>query len=149
MFWNAVAKYNDAGLLVIRLGVGLGFFHYHGWQKLIGGPEAWADRGQAISLLGIRFGYTFFGFMNAFVESIGGLLFAVGLFFRPLCVLMCFNMLVAALSHYVSGRGTPGHAVKNAFLFAGIFFVGPGKYSVDEWIARRRRVRAAAPPLAA
>lgn len=30
MFWNTMEKYRDAGLLVVRLGFGLGFLFYHG-----------------------------------------------------------------------------------------------------------------------
>lgn len=138
MLWEALNRYRDEGLLILRIGFGLGFLHYHGWQKLMGGPASWARRGEAIANFGITFGYTFWGFMNAFVESIGGLMFAAGFLFRPICILAFANMVLAATSHYVSGRGTPGHAVKNAFLFLGVVFVGPGKYSVDHWIAQKR-----------
>lgn len=138
MLWNALGRYRDVGLLIVRIGFGLGFLHYHGWRKLMGGPEVWAEQGDAMAMFGITFGYPFFGFVHAFVESIGGLMFAAGFLFRPICVLAFVNMVVAATGHYVSGRGNPGHAVKNGFLFLGMFFVGPGRYSVDHWIAQRR-----------
>lgn len=135
---GAVGKVRDVGLLVVRLGFGLGFLHYHGWRKLLGGPEVWADRGEVMGLFGIHFGHTFWGFVHSLSESIGGLLFAVGLFFRPVCVLLLLNMVVASAMHYITGRGSPAHATKNAFLFAGMALVGPGRYSVDAWLARRR-----------
>jgi putative oxidoreductase len=135
MFWTKLERYRDIGLLLIRIGFGLGFLFYHGWGKLTGGPERWADIGGAMQYVGIGFGHTFFGFMAAFSESVGGVLFALGLFFRPVCALLFFTMFVATIQHYASGRGNPAHAAKNIFLFLGLMFVGPGKYSLDALIA--------------
>lgn len=137
MFWKALEKYRDVGLLILRLGFGLGFVYFHGWGKLMGGPERWAQNGAAMSSLGIGFGHTFFGFMAAFSESIGGLLFAAGLFFRPVSALLCFTMLVATANHIVTDRGSPAHSLKNAMLFLGAIFIGPGKYSLDYLIERK------------
>ena len=130
-------KHRDLGLLVVRVGFGLGFIWYHGWAKITAGPEAWARYGGAMSNFGINFGHTFFGFMAGATESIGGLLFAAGLFFRPVSALLFFVMLTAATNHYVTGQGNPGHAVKNMSLFTGFFLIGPGKYSADEWWRNR------------
>jgi putative oxidoreductase len=47
-------------------------------------------------------------------------------------------MIVATTRHIVTGQGTPAHAFKNAWVFLGILFVGPGRYSVDDWWRRRR-----------
>lgn len=135
----------DVGLLILRLGFGLGFLFYHGWRKILGGPELWADRGEVMANFGITFGYTFWGLAHALVESAGGVLFAAGIFFRPVCVFLFLNMVVAAAFHYVTGQGSPGHAVKNAFLFLGMTFVGPGRYSVDHWLSERRAERGPVP----
>lgn len=82
MFWNSLEKHRDVGLLILRIGVGLGFFFYHGWEKLTGGPERWANVGGVMSRIGIDFGHTFFGFMAAISESLGGVLLAMGLFYQ-------------------------------------------------------------------
>jgi len=138
MIWNGLARYRDLGLLLLRLGVGLGFIYFHGWAKLSGGPERWAGIGSAVELFGIGFGHTLFGFLAAFSESVGGLLIALGLFFRPAAALLLTTMIVATTRHIVTGQGTPAHAFKNAWVFVGLLFVGPGKYSVDDWWRRRR-----------
>ena len=71
MIWNKLSKHYDLGLLIARLGIGLGLLFFHGWGKLMGGPERWAGVGGAMSNFGIDFGHTFFGFLASFAESIG------------------------------------------------------------------------------
>ena len=138
MIWSSLEKHRDAGLLILRIGFGLGFLFFHGWSKLIAGPERWKGVGSAIQNVGIDFGHTFFGFMAAFSESVGGLMIAFGFLFRVACVLLFITMSVASLNHIVTGQGSPSHSLKNASVFLGILFVGPGKYSVDGWLERRR-----------
>lgn len=137
MHWNALSKYQDIGLLVWRLGFGLGFLFFHGWGKLTGGPEEWAAIGGTMSLFGIDFGHAFFGFMAAFAESIGGLMIAAGLLFRPICSLLAFVMFTAMLHHFTSGQGTAAHAFKNLFVLLGGMTVGAGKYSIDSLITSK------------
>ena len=132
-------NWTDIGLLLVRLGFGLGFLYFHGWSKLTAGPEAWARTGSAVEHLGIGFGHTFFGFMAAFSEAIGGALIAVGFLFRPAAVLIVATMFVAWVMHVTTGRGTPAHAFKNLWVALGLAFIGPGRYSVDAWLARRRQ----------
>jgi putative oxidoreductase len=128
----------DAGLLVLRLGFGLAFAWFHGLPKLQGGPEGWARTGQAMSNLGITFGYEFWGALAMAAEFFGALCFALGLFFRPAALALAFTMVIASTQHIVTGQGSPAHALKNAFVFAGMFLVGPGRYSLDHLIATRR-----------
>ena len=131
----------DIGLLVLRLGVGLSYVFLHGWNKMFGGPEAWARTGRAMGQLGLDFGHTFWGFMAAFSEFVGGLLVALGLFFRPACALIAFTMFVAVTRHLGSGDGWRGsaHALKMLFVFAGLTGIGPGRYSIDHLLSRRKR----------
>ncbi len=131
-------RWADIGLLVLRLGFGLGFTYFHGWGKLMGGPERWAGVGSSVETLGIGFGHTFFGFLAAFAEGIGGLLIAAGFLFRPAALLIAGTMFMAWLGHLTTGNGTPAHAFKNMWVALGLALIGPGRYSVDHWLARRR-----------
>lgn len=131
-------RWLDTGLLILRLGFGLGFVYFHGWSKLRGGPERWAGIGDAVEHLGIGFGFTFFGFLAAVAEAIGGLLIALGLFFRPAALLVAGTMLVAWTMHVRTGNGTPAHAFKNLWVALGLSMIGPGRYSLDHWLASRR-----------
>lgn len=126
--------YKDFGLLIMRLGLGVAFIA-HGWPKMVGGPDKWAGYGARFeAVTGIGFLPEFWGFMAAFAEMGGGILLILGLLTRPAAFLLTCTMVVAALWHYVSGDGFGGysHAMEAAFTFFGIFFLGAGKYSVDE-----------------
>lgn len=137
MIWKGLERYLDLGLLIIRLGFGLGFFWFHGFPKLTGGSERWSGTGGAMRSFGIEFGHEFWGLAAAIAEAGGGLLIAAGLFFRPAALAIMAVMVVATTNHIVTGRGSPGHAFKNAWLFAGLFLIGPGRYSLDHLLARR------------
>ncbi|MCC9135527.1 DoxX family protein [Pontibacter silvestris] len=125
-------KYKDVGLLLLRLGIGF-MFIMHGWPKLAGGLERWEAIGQNMALLGIDFAPAFWGFMAGFAEAAGGFFLMLGLFFRPVCILLAFTMVVATLRHVTAGDGFGGysHALEAGVLFFSMIFVGPGKYSLD------------------
>ena len=132
------ARWRDVGLLVLRVGFGIGFLYFHGWGKLTGGPERWADVGSAVEHLGIGYGHVGFGFVAALAEAVGGILIAAGFLFRPAALLLAGTMFVAWVMHVTTGSGTPAHAFKNMWVALGLALVGPGRYSVDDWLRRRR-----------
>ena len=120
----------------MRLGLG-GMFLFHGWPKLAGGEARWAKLGAATKYVGLDFAPTLFGFMAGITETFGGLLFAIGLFFRPACAALVGTMVVAAASHIGKGEGllAASHAIEVGIVFVAMFIVGPGALSID---ARRR-----------
>jgi putative oxidoreductase len=129
--FSKLDKYKNFGLLIIRVGLGL-MFIYHGLPKLTGGEKVWIQLGSATKYVGIHFWPALWGFLCAVVETFGGFLVVIGLEFRPVCLLLVINLAVAAASQYAAGGlGQAAHAIEDAIMFAGLLFVGPGKYSVD------------------
>lgn len=132
MILRSLTRFRDFGLLLFRLGFGLSFIYAWGWSKMIGGPKAWAKIGASMKLLGLDFLPTFWGFMAAFSECVGCLLFAIGLLFRPACGLLFCTMAVAVLVNLNSdGFPKAWQAIHYALLFFCFLFIGPGKYSFD------------------
>ncbi len=134
-------RLRDIGLLIIRVGFGLGFNWFHGWPKLQGGVQGWERNGQAMRNFGITFGYEWWGAAAMLAEFVGGICIALGLFFRPAAAALAFTMFVATTNHIVTGQGSPANAMKNAFLFVGLPFIGPGRYSIDHLLASRRSAK--------
>lgn len=132
-------KCRDFGLLILRLGLG-GMFIFHGAPKMFGGPETWGRVGMAAASLGINFAPAFWGFMAAFSEFVGGILLIMGLFFRPACMLMALTMSVATSMHFGRGDGLRGasHAIEAGIVFLSLIFIGPGRYSLDEWFRQKK-----------
>ncbi len=122
----------DAGLLILRLGVGLQIA-LHGWPKITS-PENWAKLGSKMPILNPENLHAFWGFMAAFGEFGGGILLILGWLTRPASFLAGFTMLVAAIYHWSEPEATymsSSNAVELFFVFLAIYFTGPGKYSLD------------------
>ena len=130
-------RYRDVGLLILRVGFGASFFWHHGYPKLAAGPAMWERIGEAVSNVGITFAHPAFGLAAAVSEGVGGLLLAAGLLFRPVCVAMLGVMVFATIEQFGREMPQPEHALKNAFVFAGLFFVGPGRYTASALFKRR------------
>jgi putative oxidoreductase len=135
LFGN-LGNYKNFGLLIMRVGLGV-MFIYHGFPKLAGGVKTWEMLGAATHTVGIHFWPVLWGLLSACVETFGGFLVIIGLAFRPVCFLLMINLIVAALftMHQAApngGWGAASHAIEDAFTFAGLLFVGPGKYSADK-----------------
>ena len=134
--FGKLGNYKNFGLLIIRIGLGI-MFIYHGYPKLMGGVKMWEGIGSATRYAGIHFLPAMWGLLAALTETAGGGLLILGLGFRLVCILLIINMLVAIAFHlHQSGEmgGVMGaaQAIEMAVVFAGLLFVGPGKYSVDK-----------------
>jgi putative oxidoreductase len=136
MLFRSLDRYRDAGLLILRVGIGAAFMA-HGYPKLAGGPDAWTGLGGALSAFGLSFAPTFMGFLAAISEFGGGLLLVLGLATRPACVFLLGTMVVATAMHL--SRGDPfmkySHALEAGILFLSLILIGPGRFSLDEKLA--------------
>ncbi|MDQ3019728.1 MAG: DoxX family protein [Bacteroidota bacterium] len=137
---NSSNKLRDIGILFLRISVGLIFIIVHGIGKITAGPEMWTQLGGSMSIFGITFLPTFWGFMAAFTEFFVPMFLIIGLFYRPAALLLAFNMIVAAGFHF--SRLDPWAKIEYPFLlvilFISMFLIGPGRYSVDEYIKSRK-----------
>jgi putative oxidoreductase len=136
MLLKFLGKHRDTGLLILRLGVGFAFI-IHGLPKILGGPKVWHGLGEAMGHVGIHFLPIFWGFMAAITEGIGGVLLMIGAFYRPICLLLTFVMMVATLTlGWPDGpkefSNKQSHPFKMAFVFLGLACVGPGRFSIDK-----------------
>ncbi len=129
--FSQVGRYSNFGLFIMRAGIG-GIMIMYGLPILIH-PDQWEGYGSAMGNLHVHFFPAFWGFMFALTETVGGLFLVIGLWFRLVSLLLLFSFIVAALSHFSKGQGIEkaAHALELCFVFAGLFFVGPGKISVD------------------
>src|SRR5690606_41594868 len=129
---SSFGKYKDLGLLLMRIGLGLFFITIHGFPKLAGGPEMWAGVGSAMSNINIHFFPTFWGFMAALAEGLGGLFLLLGLFYRPACIFLLFTMIRAGIYHLSAGDGMAvgSRALDMAIVCFVLVFVGTGHDSL-------------------
>jgi len=132
MIWTGLSRYASFGLLAMRVGLGIAFI-MHGLGKFQGGAGVLTAVGSAMGNLGISGGHYYFGFAAASAECLGGLLVLLGALFRPACLLLVWVLAIALLMHVSKGDGFNGysHALELLFVFFGLLFVGPGRYSID------------------
>lgn len=137
----AESKLKDWGLLVLRVGFGAIFIVIHGWPKITAGPEAWAKMGSAMGNLGVHFFPAFWGFMAAFSEFGGGIAIALGLFIRPMSLLLAFTMAVAATMHLSRGDGfgAASHALACGVVALSFMIMGAGKFSLGTLLFRGKK----------
>jgi putative oxidoreductase len=126
----------DAGLLVIRVVIGMSMALFHGWGK-ISSPDRWVNYGENMQMFGIYFLPAFWGFMAGFAEFVCSLLIVFGVFFRPATILLGFTMLVATMRHLSlppdnpnAGWSGASHAIEMLAVCVGLLLSGPGKHSL-------------------
>ena len=122
----------DYALLIFRIILG-GMFIWHGFPKIMGGVEGWTGLGKSLSVVGITFAPTLFGFLSAISEFVGGICFVLGLFYRIASFLLFSNMMVAFMTQMIAGKGLPkaSQSLEDGASFLAAIAIGPGKYSLD------------------
>lgn len=123
---------------VLRIGAGL-LFMQHGAQKLLGWFGGFGGTPGATAELFTQMG------LAGVLELVGGLLIVLGLFTRPVAVLLALEMIAAYVIAHVPQGGAP---VQNAgelallYLLVFVFLAGngPGPASLDGRMTARRGV---------
>ncbi len=123
----------DAGLLVLRVGIGLSMALAHGLGKLPpsdGFIEATAGMGFPLPVV--------FAWAAALSEFAGGLLIALGLLTRPAAVMLAITMAVARLgAHGNDPFGDGELALVYLLVAVALAFIGAGRFSLDRVLWRR------------
>jgi len=129
----------DVGLLVLRVVVGV-LFMGHGLQKLAGwfGGHGLAGTGQWLEAIGLRPGRAW-ALLAGVLETVGGLLFALGLF-TPLGTVFISAVMLMAIArvHWAKGpwiaNGGYEHALTALAAAIAVALVGPGAYALDRYL---------------
>ena len=137
----------DAGLLVLRLGVGLSLCALFGLRKLEDGAAylhsghwQFVDFNRKIGLpVPVLVAYA-----QSFNESLGALLVACGFLSRYAATLLFLGFAVATYCSLRAREEAWLMAAYFALMFGTIALTGPGRFSVDSWVkspglARRTR----------
>ena len=119
-------------LSILRIVAGL-IFVAHGTQKLIGFP---AGEGPGPEFLT-------FMWIGGLIELVTGALLILGLFTRPAAFLASGEMAVAYWMFHAPQSPFPANnggdaAILYCFVFLYLVFAGPGPWSLDSLLARRR-----------
>jgi putative oxidoreductase len=134
MTLDFLGRYRDAGLFILRVGVGI-LFLKHGWPK-ISDPGMWEHLGESVGAIAFKptgIVAKGFGFMAALAEFGGGICLILGFLFRPACILMACTMAVALMTHVKRGDPLAAFELALAYLilFVSLVLIGPGKISID------------------
>lgn len=128
----------DLGIFLLRVGFGFSMLVFHGYGKLVGGPERWTEVGRLLQTLGIDFYPVFWGFMAAFAEFFCSAFIIAGIFFIPATFFLSVNMIVAILFHLYLPEESPSagwqgasHAIEYLFAYVALMITGPGRYKIN------------------
>lgn len=124
----------DLGCLFLRVGFGFAMV-VHGWPKIAGGTSAWEHSGAGIAgVVGIHFLPTFWGFLVALSQTLGGALIAIGFLARPAAFVLGVVMALAAVMVFqVSGGNFKewSHPAEAAVTCFAIVLIGTGRFGFD------------------
>ena len=132
--WAFLSNYRDAGLLLLRVGLGVIIIWAYGWSKINNGVADWQSTGANMKYVGITFWPVMWGLLIALIETLGAILLIIGFAFRPVCLLLLLVMILASIREYAQAAGSlmaAAHWLELSVVFLSLMFIGPGKYSVD------------------
>jgi putative oxidoreductase len=121
---DRVSKYLPETLGILRIVIGLLFLE-HGTAKLFGFP---------LTPTGMPAMGTLYWFQGV-IELVGGVLFALGLFTRPVAFILAGDMAVAYFMAHAPKNAFPilnggDAAILYCFIFLIYFVAGPGRWAI-------------------
>ena len=123
----------DWGLLILRVWLG-SMMIYHGYGKVFGGMTRFSS---SVVNIGMP---AFLAWPAALAEFAGGILLILGLFTPLALFFIAATMAVAGFVRHASDPfGKKELALTYMMMALGLILTGPGAYSADAWLARRRR----------
>ncbi len=144
---GAATRFGDLGLLIVRVGVGGMLAAGHGYRKLLpnglgegfGPPQAFV---QGLTDMGVPAPLVS-AWLATLAEFLGGILLALGVFTRPVAVIVAFNMAVAAfVGHGDDPLFGPGRSKELALLYLlpalMLILTGAGRISLDGLLRNKR-----------
>ncbi|MBY0109838.1 MAG: DoxX family protein [Candidatus Babeliaceae bacterium] len=125
------------GLLFLRASIGL-IMVFHGFPKLLAGPNTWVTLGSAMENFGIHFLPIVWGLACALTEFFGGVSLVLGLGVRMSCIFLIFAMSVALVMHLTlhDSYDVYSHAITLIIIFITFFIIGSGTFSLDYYLTR-------------
>ena len=123
---NFLEKYSKYSVLVLRIGLGIAFIA-HGWQKFNG-------IGYVVQFFGTLGFPSFFAYLAAYGELLGGLAVLFGAFTRYASGLIAAILIVAIFKVKLSTGFLGGYELDFAFLAMSISLMlsGAGNHSLDK-----------------
>jgi putative oxidoreductase len=139
--WTRPFAGSSTVVLILRLTLGIIFFA-HGAQKMFGlfgggGLSGTADFFESIGIPAPL------AYLTAFVEFFGGIAMILGLLTRIFSLGIAIVMLVAMIQVHVPAFFPPegiAYPLTNFTIALSIFLLGPGEYSLDRAIFRKKVV---------
>jgi putative oxidoreductase len=94
----------DAGLFMLRLGIGV-MFVLHGTTMLLGGKAAWTELGRAVSSFGLTEHHVWWGLAAGVTACAAGLMLIFGWVVRLASFALLVMMVACAARHFVELKG--------------------------------------------
>jgi putative oxidoreductase len=130
--WTSFGRFQDLGLLILRVGVGLIFLLIHGLPRLLD-PASWAHTGRAVIYLGIDFGHQAWGFLATVAMTLGAVCVILGWAHRPAALALTVTMGVASIWRFYpfGGWDSAAYPVMTTIVCLALLLTGPGKISLQ------------------
>ncbi|AKC82162.1 hypothetical protein IMCC26134_04060 [Verrucomicrobia bacterium IMCC26134] len=133
MRWRFLDRWHDAGLLILRVGVGAAFVGIHGYPLLSEGRVGWLRVGAAVKSFGLNDGYVWWGIAAMISMLLGGGCLILGLCQRPASLTLFSTMFVAAYWRFqTSSLDAAAYPAVMAVVCLSLFILGPGKNALDK-----------------